>query len=134
MAQNIRQVNEEPSIGTLVANLSRETATLVRQELNLARAELTSKAGHMGKDIGMVVAGGAMAYAGLLALVATAIIALAYALPWWLAALIVAVVVTAFGGALALQGIAALKRENPAPQQTITTLKENVQWAKDQAS
>jgi ABC-type microcin C transport system permease subunit YejB len=69
-----------------------------------------------------------------LALVATAIIALAYALPWWLAALIVGVVVTGGGLFLVQRGIAALRTESLVPQQTLATLKEDAQWAKEQVS
>src|SRR5579871_4957048 len=137
MAQNIRPMQDrplqnEPSLGELFGTLARETATLVRQEVDLARTEITTKAMRAGKDIGFIVAGGVIIYAGVLALCATAIIALAYALPWWLAALIVGVVVTGVGAALVMRGISALKTENLAPRQTIKSLKEDAQWAGDQ--
>ncbi|HWE63835.1 MAG TPA: phage holin family protein [Chloroflexota bacterium] len=132
MAQNLHPVKDERSLGELFADLSRETTTLVRQEIDLARAEIGSKATRIGKDAGLLIAGGLVAYAGLLALIATAIIALSYALPWWLAALLVGVVVTGAGYILVQRGIAALKQVNLAPQQTITTLKEDAQWAKEQ--
>jgi hypothetical protein len=134
MAQNVRPASDQRSLGELFGDLSRELSTLVRQELQLARVETTSKLQKLGKDIGFLVIGGAVAYAGLLALIATAIIALAYALPWWLAALIVAVVVTAVGLLLVQRGIAALRSESLAPQQTLETLKEDAQWAKEQVS
>jgi hypothetical protein len=134
MAQNVRPATDQRSLGELFGDLSREISTLVRQELQLARVEVTSKLPKLGKDIGFLVIGGAVAYAGLLALIATAIIALAYALPWWLSALIVAVVVTAAGLLLVQRGIAALRSESLAPQQTLATLKEDAQWAKEQVS
>jgi hypothetical protein len=134
MAQNVRPATDQRSLGELFGDLSREISTLVRQELQLARVEVTSKLPKLGKDIGFLVIGGAVAYAGLLALIATAIIALAYALPWWLSALIVAVVVTAAGLLLVQRGIAALRSESLAPQQTLATLKEDAQWAKEHVS
>jgi hypothetical protein len=130
----VRPATDQRSLGELFGDLSREISTLVRQELQLARVEVTSKLPKLGKDIGFLVIGGAVAYAGLLALIATAIIALAYALPWWLSALIVAVVVTAAGLLLVQRGIAALRSESLAPQQTLATLKEDAQWAKEQVS
>jgi hypothetical protein len=138
MAQNIQHTKDElyrkpePSLGELFGDLTREMSTLVRQEIDLARTELTGKASRLGKDIGFLAVGGAVLYAGLLALIATLIIALAYAMPWWLAALIVGVVVSAAGYALVQRGLSALKREQLAPQQTIATLKEDAQWAKEQ--
>jgi hypothetical protein len=134
MAQDARPVNDQRSLGELFGDLSREISTLFRQEVQLARAEITGKLPKLGKDIGFLVIGGAVAYTGVLALVATAIIALAYALPWWLAALIVGVVVTGGGLLLVQRGIAALRTESLVPQQTLATLKEDAQWAKEQVS
>jgi hypothetical protein len=134
MAQNVHPANDQRSLGELFGDLSREISTLFRQEVQLARAEITSKIPKLGRDIGFLVIGGAVAYAGVLALIATAIIALAYALPWWLAALIVAVVVTAGGLLLVQRGLANLRQDSPVPQQTLATLKEDAQWAKEQVS
>lgn len=141
MAHEVRQVKEQrppggqdKSLGELFAELSRETTTLVRQEVDLAKTELSHKAVSVGKDVGFLAVGGAVVYAGFLALVACAIIALAYALPWWLAALIVGIVVVAIGGFLVLRGIDDLKNQDLAPRQTVQTLKEDATWAKDQTS
>jgi hypothetical protein len=134
MAQNVHPANDQRSLGELFGDLSREISTLFRQEVQLARVEITSKIPKLGRDIGFLVIGGAVAYAGVLALIATAIIALAYALPWWLAALIVAVVVTAGGLLLVQRGLANLRQDSPVPQQTLATLKEDAQWAKEQVS
>jgi len=138
MSQNVQHLKDvispkgEPSLGELFADLTRGMSTLIRQEVDLARVELSSKAGKVGKDIGYLAAGALVLYAGVLALIATAIIALAYAMPYWLAALIVGVVVVAIGGYLVQRGISALRQEQLAPQQTIATLKEDAQWARDQ--
>jgi uncharacterized membrane protein YqjE len=141
MAHEIHQVTEQRpaggqdrSLGELFADLSRETSTLVRQEVDLAKTELTHKAASVGKDVGFLLTGAAVVYAGFLALVACAIIALAYALPWWLAALIVGIVVAAIGGFLVMRGIDDLKGQDLAPRQTLQSLKEDATWAKDQTS
>lgn len=129
----MQQSRDERSLGELFGDLARETSTLVRQEVQLAKTEMTQKATAVGKDIGFLAVGGAVAYAGLLALIATIIIILAtIGLPWWLAALIVTVIVLAIGGFLVQRGLTALKHETMAPEQTIQTLKEDRQWAKEQ--
>jgi hypothetical protein len=105
---------------------------LIRQEVALAKVEMKQKGAEAGKDIGMMAAGGALAYAGLLALIATAIIVLANVMPWWLSALIVGLVVVGVGGMLIQRGMSALKQSGIAPEQTIETLKEDKEWAKRQ--
>lgn len=120
------------SLGDLFTDLTQETTTLVRQEVQLAKTEMSQKATAIGKDIGFLVAGGAVLYAGLLALIATIIIVLAYAIPWWLSALIVSIVVLAIGGFLVRRGLDNLKQTSLAPTQTVETLKEDVTWTKDQ--
>jgi len=124
---------DDRSLGELFGDLARETSTLVRQEVQLAKTEMTQKASAVGKDVGFIAAGGFVAYAGLLALIATLIIALGQlGVTWWLASLIVAVIVVAIGYFLIQRGISALKRTNMAPEQTIQTLKEDRQWASEQ--
>lgn len=120
------------SLGDLFSELASETSTLVRQELQLAKTEMTQKATSAGKDIGMIGAGGALAYAGLLAVIAAVVIGLGQLIPMWLSALIVGLVVIGVGYMLVQRGLTALKQVNPAPSQTIETLKEDAQWAKDQ--
>jgi hypothetical protein len=124
---------EERSLGELFAELSRETSTLVRQEVALAKAELSDKAARVGRNVGFVAMGGALAYAGLLTIVGTIVIVLANAgFPWWASALLVAIVVLIVGYVLTQKGLAALGREQIAPVQTVDSMKENVQWAKGQ--
>ena len=124
---------DDRSLGELFSELTRETTTLVRQEVELAKAEMTQKASSVGKDIGYLVAGGAVAYAGFLALLAAVILGLGQlGVTWWLSALIVGAVVAAIGGFLVMSGMKNLKQEDMAPRATLDTLKEDAQWAKEQ--
>ena len=129
----MQQNKDDRSLGELLGDLMQQTGTLVRQEMKLATTELSDKASRVGKDIGALAIGGAVAYAGFLALLAAIIIGLGQlGLTWWLAALIVGVVVVAIGGLMVQKGLTALKHQNMAPQQTITSLKEDQTWAKEQ--
>ncbi len=129
----MREQQDQRSLGELFGDLARDTGTLVRQEVELAKVEVTQKATRVGKDIGFLVAGGAVAYAGFLALVAAIAIGLGQlGVPWWLATLLVALVVGGVGGFLVMQGLNALKRETIVPERTVQTLKEEVEWAKVQ--
>jgi len=123
---------DERSLGELFAELARETSSLVRQEVALAKTEVTQKASLVGRDVGRIGIGGAIAYAGLLALIGAVILILGLFLPLWLSALIVGLVVAGIGYALIQQGISALKRAELTPRQTIETLKEDAEWAKEQ--
>jgi len=127
------QVRDERSLGDLFSDLSRETTTLVRQEVQLAKAELTQSATEAARGIGMLVAGGAVAYAGLLFLLLAIVFGLIEA-GWdaWLSALVVGVVVVAIGAVLVLRARESLKPANLAPRRTIETLKEDQEWAKEQ--
>ena len=127
------RARDDRSLGELFAELSRETTELVRQEIALARTEMTQKAVSVGKDVGFLAVGGAVAYAGLLALVAAAILALGAAIGhMWLAALIVAVIVMLIGYFLVRRGLDNLRQQSLTPTQTIDTLKEDAAWAKEQ--
>lgn len=122
------------SLGELFAELSRETTTLVRQEITLAKTEMTQKATRAGKDVGFLAVGGAIAYAGLLTFIAACVLALNLIVhPWWLSALIIAIIVAAIGYAMVRKGLDNLREGNLAPTQTLETLKQDAQWAKEQA-
>lgn len=123
---------EEPSLGELFSRLASDTSNLVRQEVALARTEMAQKASAAGRDAGILGAGGAIAYAGFLVLLAAAVIVLDLFLPLWLAAIIVGLITVGVGAVLAQRGLSALKRANLVPEQTIETLKEDAQWAKEQ--
>jgi putative superfamily III holin-X len=123
----------ERSLGELFAELSRETSTLVRNEVALAKTELTEKAAKAGRDAAMIAVGGALAHAGLLVVIAAVVLLLVQAgLASWLAAVIVGIGVAAAGYAIAQKGIAALKHDDLTPRQTMDSMKETAQWAKHQ--
>ena len=127
-------VKEERSLGDLFSELATETSTLVRQEVALAQTELTQKATSVGKNVGFLVVGGAVGYAALLAILAAAIIGLAYFVQWWAAALIVGVVVGIIAFLLISSALKALKATSLTPNQTVETLKEDAEWLKNQVS
>lgn len=128
----MQQSKDDRSLGELFADLSRQTSQLIHQEVTLAKTEMTEKATNAGKNVGFMAAGGMIVYAGFLALLTTIIILIAKVLPWWLSALIVGVVVLAIGAVLVNMGLQALRHANPAPQETIETLKEDKRWMKEQ--
>jgi uncharacterized membrane protein YqjE len=118
------------SIGDLLKQLSQDTSTLVRQEMALARAELTEQGKRAGTGAGMLGGAGVAGLLTLGALTATVIGVLDTAMAFWLAALIVTVVWAAITGVLALQGRNKIKEAGPPAPQTVETVKEDVRWAK----
>jgi uncharacterized membrane protein YqjE len=121
-------------IGELLKQLSQETTTLVRQELELAKAEMAEKGKRAGVGAGMFGGAGVSALLGLAGLTTAAIAALDTAMPLWLAALIVALVWLAVAGALALTGKSKVQQATPpVPEQTQESVKEDIEWAKTQA-
>jgi uncharacterized membrane protein YqjE len=117
---------------TLLKDLSAQTTTLVRQEIELAKVELTAKGKQAGIGAGLFGGAGLFALYGVGALVAGAILALSTAVAGWLAALIVAVVLLAVAGVLALLGKSRASRAlPPVPEQTVATVKEDVRYTKE---
>lgn len=121
----------ERPLGELLGRLSQETANLVRQEVELAKAEMSQKAKAGGAAAGMF---GGAAFAALLAagtFTAFLIIVLAEAIPAWVAALVVTVAYAGAAAFLALRGKERVKEMTPpVPEQTVETVKEDVEWAK----
>jgi uncharacterized membrane protein YqjE len=129
---NDNELRERP-LGELFKELSQDTTKLVRQELDLAKAELTEKGKSAGVGAGMFGGAGLMGVLALGALTACFVLALDTAMKSWLAALIVAAVYAAIAGVLALTGKSKVKQATPpVPEQTVETVKEDIQWAKTQ--
>jgi len=121
----------ERPIGELLKQLSNETTTLVRQELDLAKAEMAQKGQHAGKGAGMFGGAGVIGFLALAALTAALVMAIDKATANWVAALIVGAVYAAIAGILALQGRNKVRDAvPPAPEQAVESVKEDVQWAK----
>ena len=129
-----QQQREERSIGALFAELSQKTTTLVRQEIQLAKVEMSQKASRVGKNVGFLVIGSVVAYTGLLAVVAAGIILLGEVMAYWLSAAIIGVVIAAVGAVLVIKGANTLRQEEPTPRETVETLQEDKEWLKDQTS
>src|SRR5690348_11755012 len=117
--------------GDLVRQLSEQVSTLVRDELALARVELVEKGKRAGIGVGLFGGAGMFAWYGFGALIATMILALALAMPAWLAALIVAVVLFAVAGVLALVGKKGVSQAAPPmPTEAVASTKADVQTIK----
>lgn len=128
-----RRMDERP-LGELFTDLAQETSTLFRNEVALAKVELTDKAARVGKNVASLVIGGAVAYAALLAICAAVILLLAMAMPAWLAAVIVGLIVGCVAWLLISKAVTALRRTDLTPQETVESLKEDAQWIKEQIS
>lgn len=121
-------------VGDLLKQLSQQTTTLVRQEIELAKAEVSEKGKQAGLGAGMFGGAALVGVIALLALTAAAILGLATAVASWLAALIVALVYVAAAGVLALVGKSRVERATPPlPEQAIETTKADVDTAKRRA-
>lgn len=124
----------QPSAGELVRQLSEQSSRLARQEVELAKAELAQKATQAGIGVGMFGGAGTFAFYAFGALVAAAILALATAVAPWAAALIIAALLGALAGLLALQGKRRIERATPpVPEQATESLNEDVETVKARA-
>ena len=131
MATNGAGDLREQPIGDLLKQLSQETTTLVRQELELAKAEMAEKGKQAGKGAGMFGGAGVVGFLALGALTAALILGLDTFMKAWLAALIVGLVYAAVAAVLALTGKKEVQQATPpVPEQTVDSVKEDVQWAK----
>lgn len=122
------------SLGDLLKELMADASTLIRQEIALARVELTEKAKVYARALAMMAVAAVLGLLALGVLTACIILAIDVALPAWLAALIVGAVYLIMAGIFVLVGMARMRRAGkPVPEQTIETIKEDVSWARHQA-
>ncbi|HEV8648887.1 MAG TPA: phage holin family protein [Actinomycetes bacterium] len=123
----------ERPLPELLRQLSQETTQLLRQEIELAKAEVSEKGKKAGVGAGLLGGAGAIGLLAAAALTACFILALSEVLHPALAALLVAVVYGAVAAVLALRGRKKIKEAAPpVPERTVETVKEDVQWAKTQ--
>jgi uncharacterized membrane protein YqjE len=127
-------VREERSIGELFGELTQDMTLLVRQEVQLARVELEQKASRIAGGLTTVGTGGFVAYVGALALGAGLILLLAdlAGIDAWISSLIVGGVLAIAGYVMLQGGLRRLKQTDLTPRRTVETLKDDVQWAKEQ--
>jgi hypothetical protein len=137
-----RPQRDERSIGQLLKELTSETTNLLKQEVNLAKTEMSEKASRVGANLGSVAVGGAVAFLGAIALLLAVIYGLGAILnnflspetASWLAPLIVGGILAAVGYSLIKKALETLKRESITPQRTTQSLQENKEWLKQKIS
>lgn len=123
--------NNNASLGSLFRDLADDLSDLTRREIELARTETMEKVSHASKAVVSMAAGGFIAYAGLLFLMAAAVMVIATWVPYWLSAVIVGGVAVIIGLIMLQGGRSALKDTNMTPEKTVDTMKENAQWVKE---
>ena len=129
-------MKEEKSLGQLLKDLTAETTTLLKQEVELAKTEVGEKASRVGTSLGSVAVGGAILFAGALALLFAAVNALTEILSHvvsitvatWLSPLLLGRVLGAIGVSLVKKALATLKQESVTPRRTTQSLQENKEW------
>jgi hypothetical protein len=135
-------VQEERSIGQLLKELRDETTTLLRQEVDLAKTEMSEKASRFGTNVGALAMGGAVLFLGALALLAAVIYGLTSLLDQfmsvgvaiWLAPLLVGLVLAGVGYSLTKKALDTLRQESLTPTKTTQSLQENKEWLKSKMS
>ena len=130
--QRMNENRSEKPLGELFSDLASDMSNLVRQEVELAKVEVGRTAKHVGRNIGYLVVGGAIAYAALRAIIAAIIMLLDNVMPSWGASLLVGVVVAIIGWLLIGKAISALQQTDVTPKETVETLKEDAAWVKQQ--
>ena len=129
---NENRAMESKPLGDLFGDLATDMANLVRQEVSLAKLEVGQKAKYVGKNVGYLVVGGAIAHAAMLAIITAIIMLLARVMPNWGATLLVGVLVAGISWLLIGKALAALQQMDMTPRETVETLKEDAAWAKQQ--
>ncbi|WP_433014782.1 phage holin family protein [Kribbella sp. CA-294648] len=130
-SERISEDHQDQQVGALVAQLSTDVSRLVRDELQLAKAELKDKGKEAGIGIGLFGGAGTVAVYGVGALVAAAILGLATAVPAWLSALIVAVVLFAIAAVAGLLGKRHVSHASPPmPQQAVEGMHQDLEALK----
>lgn len=138
--QNNKRSNQsERTVSELLSELRDESVLLFRKEVALAKTEMTEKISKAGRNIGYLAGGGLVLYAGLLLVFSAISIAIALgmvaggagAASWWIAPLIVGIVIAGIGLGLAMKALNTLKNTSLAPEKTLETLKEDQEWIQD---
>jgi hypothetical protein len=134
----MQPIKDERSLGQILKELTSETSTLLRQEVELAKTEMSEKATRVGTNVGALAVGGAVAFLGALALLFAVIYGLTSLLDQfmslrvavWLAPLLVGLVLAGVGYSMMKKARETLKHEGIAPRKTTDSLQENKEWLK----
>jgi cytochrome c-type biogenesis protein CcmH/NrfG len=127
------RVREERSFGELLGELSEDVSTLLRQEVRLARAEMSRTLSRATTDAEKLGAGALVALAGGLTVVAALVLGLiALGLAAWVSALIIGALLGVAGYVMLRNGLQDLKRMDPTPHRTVETLRDDLMWVKEQ--
>jgi hypothetical protein len=130
----VGRIADDKPLGELVQDLSRQTSTLIRQEMRLAQAELAEKGRHAGKGAGMFGGAGLVALYGVGALIAAAILGLATVLDPWIAAAAIGGALLLVAGILALTGKKELDEAGPPkPEQALDSVQRDIETVKARA-
>ncbi|HNR11830.1 MAG TPA: phage holin family protein [Thermodesulfobacteriota bacterium] len=122
---------EDHPLKLLFTQFTQELSSLMRQEVQLAKTEVSEKASQAGTGIAWIALGGALAYAGVIFLHIAAVIALSYLVPSWLAAIIVGAFAIIVGLGILQKGRSNLKAQNLVPHETVDSLRQDKNLAKD---
>lgn len=128
------ETQQEPGFRDLLKTLSHGVGSLLRQEVEFAKVEVSKQMAHARKGVILMAVGGVLAYSGFLVLLAAAVAALALVVPLWLSALLIGLAIGGTGGILLWGAKNELKAENLKPQKTIDVVKEDISWMKNQLS
>lgn len=124
--------SDTSSLAGLLQEIVGNIQNIIRSEVRLAKAEVREDVTSLGKAAGILVAGAVLGVYALGVLLLFLVYLLDEVMKDWLAALVVALVVAAIAGVLVKLGLNRIKSVNPAPEQTIDSIKEDVQWVKQQ--
>ena len=127
--------SRERPLGEVARDLTRDLSLLMRQELELAKSEMAKKGRVAAPGLGMIGGAGVVGLVAAGALTAFLILALSIVLPEWLSALVVGIALAGAAYVLAKRGKERVEEAgSPLPEQTIETVKEDVEWAKIRAT
>lgn len=124
---------EDHPLKVLFTEFTRELTSLIRQEVQLAKTELSEKASQAGSGVAWIALGGALIYAGILLLLIAATIALSHLVPSWLSAIIIGAFVIIVGFGILQKGRSTLKAQSLVPHETVDSLRQDKNLAKDYA-
>ncbi len=131
-AGRAREPNPERSTVDVIKDIVANVQEIIRSEFRLARAEMTQKARSASRAVIMIAAGAIVGLYALAFILVCIYNALSYAIWPWLSALIIGVVLGIIGGGTLLAGRRLLKQVNPTPERTVQSVKEDVEWIKNQ--